>query len=87
MVVLLPIGKGVEAAGSLVNISLDLTEGKKGKVAVNIASSLLFGKATTKVQKLEQAGKLARNESTLLQFIIDVHNKITNTFTNLISDN
>lgn len=83
---IVPIGKTVESTGSLINLALDLSEGKTGKATVNMATTLVFGQAGKKVKSLENAGKIAKSESTLLQLITDVHEKITNFCVNFISD-
>jgi len=83
---LVPIGKGVGMTGSIINGVLDLSEGKTGKVAASIASSYLFGKATTKIQNLEKVGKLDKVASGIYQFMIDVKEKISNACINFISN-
>jgi len=83
---LIPAGKKIEAGGSFINAALDISEGKTGKAAANIASSFAFGAVGRKVEHLKNVGKIAKNENVLLQLIIDVHAKITSFFTNSFSD-
>jgi len=79
-------GRTGEMTGSIINGVLDLSEGKTGKVAANFASSYLFGKATSKVQSLEKTGKLGKVDSGILQFMIDVKEKISSAVINFISN-
>lgn len=78
----MPVGKSVESAGTFVNLALDLSEGKSNKAIGNMTSKILYGQIGKKVKTLENAGKLSRNETTLLEVITDVYERITTLFIN-----
>ena len=83
---LIPLGKVVEGAGTIMNIGLDYSDGEYGKLITKGVASAAFNSVGKKIESLEKTGNLAKKEYTLLQFILDAHDKIANEFINKVFD-
>jgi hypothetical protein len=59
---------------------------QRGKAVANGVSLFAFNKVGSKLKSLENVGKIAKSESRLLQFITDVHDKLTSFVINFISN-
>jgi len=84
--VVIPFGKGVELTGTVINSGLDISDGEYAKVITNGTTSIIFNGAGKKLESLEKTRKLAKKESTFLQFVLDSNEKIVDGFINKIFD-
>ncbi len=85
-IALVPVGKAIESFGSLTNGMVDLSEGKVGKFAVNTISGAAFGKLGSKITSMENAGQLSKESSGIMQFVVDVYEKMSSAIINVVSD-
>jgi RHS repeat-associated protein len=83
---LVGVGKAIETTGEIINGTLDLSEGKVGKVIVKAFTVITFGALGRKVESMENAGKLSKESSGILQFNIDAKEKFVDAINNVVSD-
>ena len=81
---LIATGKFVGTTGAVTNAALDATDGNFGKAIITGVTSFSYGKITTEISKMENAGKLTASDARILQFLNSVHSKITDFITKKI---
>lgn len=83
---LIGAGKIVEGAGAITNALLDASEGNYWKGGVYALTSVTYGRIGKNITKMEKTGKLTSESSSILNFVTDMHSKITTTISNAFID-
>jgi RHS repeat-associated protein len=83
---LVGVGEVLEDVALVANASLDVSNGKYGKAAVDGASRAVFGALGDKVKSAEKAGEFTKESSGILQFFTDAASKFSSTLNNAFSN-
>jgi RHS repeat-associated protein len=83
---LVPVGEAIEKTGTGINLIVDASEGKYSDVAITLGSSFAFGAISNEVKNLKDAGKITKTDNSILQFVTESYNQVSNWIQNKIDD-
>ena len=83
---LVPVGEGFEKAGTGIDIVLDATEGNYSSAAMTLGTSFVFGSVSHEVKKMKDAGKISNSDNSILQFVNESYNQVTNWIQNKLEE-
>ena len=75
---LVPVGEAIEGAGTGVNFTIDIIEGKTESAIAAAGTQLLFGATAKGINRMEKAGQLSKPDKGVLGFLNEVANNISN---------
>ena len=76
--VLVPVGEGIEDAGTAINFAMDIQEGNFDEAIASAGTTVLFGATGKKIKQMEDGGKLSKSDGGILSFLNEVGNQISN---------
>jgi hypothetical protein len=83
---LVPVGEAIEKTGTGINLIVDASEGKYSDVAITLGSSFAFGAISNEVKNLKDAGKITKTDNSILQFVTESYNQVSNWIQSKIDD-
>ena len=83
---LVPVGEGIEKAGTDIDIVLNATEGNYSSAAITLGTSFVFGSVSHEVKKMKDARKISNSDNSIVQFVNESYNQVTNWIQNKLEE-